>query len=130
MIGPFVTDESFAVNMADAAAKKATPHSMIGVGLIAWVGWMTGTFIGATAAEFIGDPSRLGVDFAMTAMFSALFVALAEDRRHVMIGLLAAALVTALPFLQAELPFLSRSWHVIIASMLAATLATVVWHED
>lgn len=129
-IGAFVTDESFAVDMADATAGRSTPHSMLGVGFISWTGWILGTLVGAAAAGLIGDPSRWGVDFAMTAMFSALFVALAEDARHVAVGLFAGAAVAVLPLVERVAPALDRNWHVIVASILAATIASVVWRED
>ena len=52
------------------------PASMAGVGAISWTGWVLGTLLGAVGAQWIGDPSRFGVGFAMPAMFTALFVAL------------------------------------------------------
>ena len=78
-----LTDETFAVNIDDHRRSLADAYSMAGVGAIAWIGWVLGTAIGATAAGFIGDPTRFGVQFAMPAMFTALLVAQAEDRRHV-----------------------------------------------
>ncbi len=125
-LGFTLTDETFAVNIADMRQRTATPLSMAGVGLIAWAGWVSGTIVGALAAGSIGDPSRFGVDFAMPAMFSALFVALAEDRRHVVVGIVAAALALAIPLLgRVGLP-ISSNWIVVIASIAAATIATVV----
>lgn len=120
-----LTDETFAVNITDQREGLATPASMVGVGAIAWTGWVLGTFIGAAGAGFIGDPGRFGVDFAMPAMFTALFVALAEDRRHVLIGLVSAAVVVALPTLGTLGVPLSSSWYVVVASMLAATIGAV-----
>ena len=82
-----LTDETFAVNITDLREGLATWRSMAGVGAIAWAGWVLGTVVGAAGADFIGDPNKWGVQFAMPAMFTALFVALAEDRRQVLIGL-------------------------------------------
>ena len=78
-----LTDETFAVNIDDNRRGNADAFSMAGVGAIAWVGWVSGTALGALTAGLIGDPSAWGVQFAMPAMFSALLVAQAEDRRHV-----------------------------------------------
>lgn len=129
-IGMFVTDESFAVDMADGASRRANADSMLGVGVISWVGWLLGTLVGSAAAGYIGDPAKWGLDFAMTAMFSALFVALAEDIRHIVIGVAAGLLVAALPLVETVVPLLGRNWHVIIASLAATTLAAVIWRED
>lgn len=124
-----LTDETFAVNIADRKNGLSTPASMAGVGAIAWTGWVFGTLLGAAGAELIGDPSRWGVDFAMAAMFAALFVALSEDISHVIVGLLAAAIVLALPLAQSLGLPLSANWFTVIASMAAATIATVVIRE-
>jgi 4-azaleucine resistance transporter AzlC len=122
-----LTDETFAVNITDNREGRATRWSMAGVGAIAWTGWVLGTLIGAAGAGLIGDPGRFGVAFAMPAMFTALFVALAEDRRHVLIGLAAAAIVVVLPALEWLGVLLSPSWYVVVASMLAATIGAVVY---
>lgn len=125
-----LTDETFAVNIADRRAGLSTPASMLGVGAIAWAGWVLGTLVGALGADWIGDPSRFGVDFAMPAMFTALFIALAENRRQVAIGLVAGGLALALPLLPAVGIDMSPSWFIVVASMTAAAIGTVVWHED
>lgn len=122
-----LTDETFAVNITDLREGRATWRSMAGVGAIAWTGWVLGTAVGAAFAGLIGDPNRFGVEFAMPAMFTALFVALAENRRQVLIGLLGAAIVIALPVLQAIGIAIPSSWYVVVASMLAATLGAVIF---
>ncbi|HEY5540560.1 MAG TPA: AzlC family ABC transporter permease [Coriobacteriia bacterium] len=125
-----LTDETFAINVADHRQGLATPASMAGVGGVAWVGWVLGTLIGAVGAGWIGDPSRFGVGFAMPAMFTALFLALAEDWRHVVIGAVSGAILLALPLLGAVGVRLESSWYLVIASMAAATVGAVVWRED
>jgi len=125
-----LTDETFAVNIADHRIGLSTSTSMLGVGFIAWTGWVLGTFVGAAGADWIGDPSRFGVGFAMTAMFTALFIALAENRRHVAVGVLAGVIALVLPFLSDLGVALSSSWFIVIASTLAATIGSVIWREQ
>lgn len=125
-----LTDETFAVNIAEHRLGLSSSASMIGVGVIAWCGWVLGTWAGAFGADWIGDPARFGVGFAMPAMFTALFIALAEDWRHVVTGLLAGALILLLPLAaSAGLP-ISPSWFLVTASMGAATVASVVWRDE
>lgn len=115
-----LTDETFAVNIDDGRRGTADFASMAGVGVIAWSGWVAGTAGGALLAGMIGDPTRFGVQFAMPAMFTALLVAQAEDRTHVITAAVAAifaiVLMLALP----------DPWYLIVAPVLAATVATVV----
>lgn len=122
-----LTDETFAVNISDRRAGRSSGASMAGVGAIAWTGWVAGTAAGALAGSLIGDPTRWGVDFAMPAMFTALLVALAEDRRHVAAAALAAALAVGLPALSSVGLVIPSSWLIVIASMAAATVAAVVY---
>ena len=124
-----LTDETFAVNIAEQRLGLSSPASMIGVGIIAWIGWILGTFLGAFGAQWIGDPSRFGVGFAMPAMFTALFVALAEDWRHVATGLLAGGFVLLLPVLASLGLPISSSWFLVTAATAAATVAAVVWRD-
>jgi len=114
-----LTDETFAVNIDDHRRGTADALSMAGVGSIAWFGWVVGTAVGALAAELIGDPMSWGVQFAMPAMFTALLVAQAEDRRHVLVAVLAALLAVILMLV------LPGMWYVIAAPILAAAMAAV-----
>ena len=124
-----LTDETFAINIADRRSGLSTPASMLGVGVVAWSGWVLGTLLGSVGAEWIGDPSRFGVAFAMPAMFVALFIALAEDRRHVIIGAAAGAIVLVLPLLGSLGLHMDSSWFLVIASMGAAGIGASVWRE-
>jgi 4-azaleucine resistance transporter AzlC len=125
-----LTDETFAINIADQRAGTSSVPSMLGVGAIAWVGWVLGTTLGAAGSSWIGDPARFGVQFAMPAMFTALFVALAEHSRHVVIGVVAGVIALALPLASGAHAVISPSWLIIISSMSAATIGSVVWRDD
>lgn len=115
-----LTDETFAVNIDDSRRGLADFASMAGVSTIAWSGWVAGTAAGALLAGAIGDPTRFGVQFAMPAMFTALLVAQAEDRAHVITAAVAAVFAVALMLA------LPDPWYLIVAPILAATAATVV----
>lgn len=124
-----LTDETFAVNLAERRAGRHSAASMAGVGAIAWCGWVLGTALGAAGSDLVKDPSTWGVDFAMPAMFSALFVALAEDRRHVVVGVFAGAVVLALPLLSSIGLSLDASWFIVVASLAGATMGWWVFRE-
>jgi 4-azaleucine resistance transporter AzlC len=124
-----LTDETFAVNIADRREGLSTPASMAGAGAIAWLGWVLGTAIGAVGAGWIGDPATWGLEFAMPAMFSALFVALAEDRRHVVVGLCAGVVALSLPLLGQFGVVISPNWFVVIAAIVTSTAAVTLRDE-
>jgi 4-azaleucine resistance transporter AzlC len=116
-----LTDETFAVNVEDCREGRADPVSMLGVGAVSWVGWVSGTTAGALLTGLIGDPSRWGVDFAMPAMFTALLVAQATERKYVVVAAIAGALALALSVI------LPGKWFVIGAAVAAATVGAVVY---
>lgn len=116
-----LTDETFAVNIADHQSGMADAFSMTGVGAISWVGWVGGTTVGALLGGLVGDPAVWGVGFAMPAMFTALLVGQAKDMRHVTVGVLAAALALAASL------FLPGKWFVVAAAVGAATAGAVVY---
>jgi 4-azaleucine resistance transporter AzlC len=116
-----LTDETFAVNVDDHRRGLADAFSMAGVGAIAWLGWVLGTGIGATAANVIGDPYRFGVAFAMPAMFVALLVAQAEDRRHVVMAIAAGVLAVIFAVL------LPGKWYIVATAITASAAGAVIY---
>jgi len=130
-LGFTLTDESFAINIADLRNKTATQSSMGGVGLISWIGWVAGTGIGVTCSSWIGDPSKWGVDFAMPAMFAALFVTLAENHKHVLTGVFSGCIVIALAMANHFGIAIDSNWFIVIAALAGATVATLAFpHEQ
>jgi len=125
-----LTDESFAINVADIRRGRATLASMAGVGAVAYIGWLCGTAIGWTGGAYIGDPARFGIDFAMASMFSALFVALAENARQVLCGILSAVLVCGMWLLTRLGLAIDPNWFIVIASLAGATVAMVLFRDD
>lgn len=126
-----LTDESFAVNISDLKKKKAGFASMSGVGIISWFGWVAGTLVGSLSANYIGDPNRFGVDFAMAAMFSALLIALAENRQHIIAAAVAVLIVLGLAYMNASgLVSISPNNFILIASLGAALIASIIFKRD
>ena len=119
MVAFMLTDEVFAVNVADAREGRADVYSMLGVGLIAWLGWVLGTLAGSLAGGAIGNPEMWGVGFAMPAMFIALLVGQLTGRREFIAGGVAAAAALLLANV------LPGQWPVVAAAVLAATVMAV-----
>jgi len=123
-----LTDETFAINMAEIGDGKSTPVRMAGVGFISWIGWMFGTTLGAVGASFVKNADRFGVNFAMPAMYAALFVALARNLKEVLCGIGSAIIVIGLYVLsRTGILVIPTYWFIVIAALLAATIATIIW---
>jgi len=125
-----LTDETFAININDCRQGNSTAWSMLGVGVIAWCGWVLGTTIGALSHDAIGDPSRFGLEFAMPAMFAALFVALADNRRHLAIGLVSGAIALTLPAMSKLGILIPDALFIIIAAISGAAIGAVMFKDE
>ncbi|MDP2621916.1 MAG: AzlC family ABC transporter permease [Hyphomicrobiales bacterium] len=76
----FLVDESWALAERRAREKTLTPAYYAGLMVPLYSVWVVFTAIGALAGAAIEEPRRFGFDFAFTAIFIGLIVALARDR--------------------------------------------------
>jgi 4-azaleucine resistance transporter AzlC len=89
-----LTDESF-VMASRAAGERSQCLSfpfMAGLQGTAQASWALGSLLGALAGSFVGDPKRLGLDYALVAMFLGLLALQIHGRREVVVALVAGAL--------------------------------------
>jgi 4-azaleucine resistance transporter AzlC len=86
-----LTDESFAVAMADTSRMSGRPNYQIALQVTAWSAWFTGSLIGGVFGSLI-DSSSFGIPFAMTALFICLLVIQIKSRIHLVVAVAAGAL--------------------------------------
>jgi 4-azaleucine resistance transporter AzlC len=124
LVGFVVTDETYVVGSLEPGL---TPSFFLGVGVAAWLGWLTGTVIGAAAAQVIPDFLARSMAVTLYAMFIALLVPAVGSRwqRGVVAALAAIVAWAASRFL----PSLGAGWR-IVAAMLAASAAAVVLPQE
>ena len=128
----FMTDESWAVTLTryteDLRQGRASDGSwLIGSGLAVYVCWNVSTALGHTLVRGLDDPARYGLDFAFTAVFTALLIGL-KPRRCDILPLL-AAIATAL----AVSKLLPGKWYILagaFAGGLTAALAPASRTDD
>ena len=107
-----LTDESFALAMADTAKVSGRPHYLIALQATAWLAWVSGSLIGALFGSLI-DSASFGIPFAMTALFICLLVIQIKSRAHLAVALIAGAL--ALSFKGA----LPNNLYIVAAAIIA-----------
>jgi 4-azaleucine resistance transporter AzlC len=86
-----LTDESFAVAMADTSKMSGRPNYQIALQVTAWTVWFTGSLIGGVFGSLI-DSASFGIPFAMTALFICLLVIQIKSRVHLAVAVAAGAL--------------------------------------
>jgi 4-azaleucine resistance transporter AzlC len=68
----FLTDESWALAERRASKHPVTPAYWFALALLLPTAWICSTVLGAWLGSFLGDPKRLGADFAFAALFIGL----------------------------------------------------------
>lgn len=121
-----LTDESFGVHSLRFDRGENQPKSTILINVICQSAWVLGSFLGAVAGNLIQDVRPFALDYALPAMFIALFILQIKHRRHLIIAILSAGLSLVLWQLGAT------QWHVIIATIIAATIGAGVetWQKQ
>ena len=115
-----LTDEIFAAHSAAMnRGERASVPLVYSANFLAHSGWVLGTVLGAVAGNYVPDPGKFGLDFALPAMFMALLAPLCRDRLHLFMALFSGAFSVML-----VLVGINR-WNVILTTLIAATLGTL-----
>ncbi|GAX46825.1 AzlC family ABC transporter permease [Pseudolactococcus reticulitermitis] len=74
-MGSLMTDESFGLMvLEDATNTPITTSWMHGVNMMSYLTWILSTILGAAVGNLIANPEKLGIDYALVAMFIGLLV--------------------------------------------------------
>ena len=121
-----LTDESFGVHSLRFDHGETNPAPTITINAICQSAWVIGSFLGAAAGNLIQDVRPFALDYALPAMFIALLILQIKNRLHLLIAALSAGL--SLIFWQLG----ATQWHVILATILAATIGAGVetWQKQ
>jgi len=120
LFGFELTDESFGVHSMRFDRGETQPRSTIMINLICQSSWVLGSFLGAVAGNLIQDVRPFALDYALPAMFIALLIFQIKNKKYLIIALIGAGLSLILWQLG------STQWHVIIATVIAATIGAGV----
>ena len=118
-----LADENWALAERRAAARTISATYFLLMGLVFWANWVVWSFVGTLLGPVLGDPRRLGADFAFTAIFIGLIVSLRGGGRSGVViaaSAVTAALVRAL---------VGSPWHVL-SGALAGIVVAAAFHRD
>lgn len=129
-IGTLLTDESYGVLMTALQNKKRVSVSWTyGLNITAYVTWIGATILGGVIGDFIPNPEKIGLDFALIAMFIGLIILqvnlpLKNKTKETIIIL--SSVIISLYFLMS---ILSPEMSVIGATLIGCSVGMVVHHE-
>ena len=108
-----IVDESWA--LAVRPGGRFDVPFLMGGGLTLYPCWVGGTAIGVVAGDFVGDPTRLGLDAAFPALFLALLAGQVEHPRAKIAAVLGGAIAVALvPWAPAGVPIIAAAAACVI----------------
>ncbi|WP_285767088.1 AzlC family ABC transporter permease [Peribacillus sp. SI8-4] len=125
LVGSLLTDETFGVAINQTAkTKKINESWMHGLNITAYLNWFIANIAGALLAQWISDPEKFGLEFALPAMFIGILVlsiiGRSKIKRDIAVALVAVVLTVGCSF------FLSSSMGIIVATIIASTLGMAV----
>jgi len=110
----FVSDEQWAMAMAQMRKGEGSVAFMLGTGVLSWVAWVGATLLGRVLGAFIDDPVKYGLDFAFTATFLALLLGMWKGRTDLvpwLVGALAALLTASM---------VEGKWYIIVGGIVGS----------
>lgn len=110
-----ITDEIFAVAVAQ---KSVSPFYMYGLISVSALGWVTGTFLGAFAGNVLPSSVSGALGIVLYGMFLAIILPPAKKNRPVLIAVLIAAALSIV--FKYVLAFVSEGFAIIICAVVAA----------
>lgn len=111
-------DESTAMSVL-RSTREGARTGFLATGLGVFVFWNLFTLLGALAGTAIGDPRTYGLDAAVGAAFLALLWPRLSERRHLLVGVLAAAVALGLvPVSAAGVPVLVAGGVALLVGLL------------
>lgn len=118
-----ITDEIFAV--CSAQKEPLTPAYMYGMILIATLGWVTGTAVGAAAGQLLPAAVSSAMEIVLYGMFLAIIVPPAKKQRAVLAVVAAAAAISIL--FRYVITMISDGFAMIIAAVAASAVGAALF---
>jgi len=116
----FVTDESWAMTMAEMARGRGSLAYLLGAGSLCFIAWLVAALAGHLLGSAIDDPARYGLDFAFTATFLALLLGMSKGKADIVPWLVAALAAIATARL------VPGNWHVIVGGLAGSLVGAVI----
>lgn len=118
-----ITDEIFAV--CSSQKQPLTPAYMYGIILISMLGWVTGTFLGASAGQLLPSSISSALGIVLYGMFIAIIVPPSRKNKSILfVTLCAAALSIVFRYV---LTAVSSGFSVIICAVAAAAIGALLF---
>ena len=107
----FMVDESWALTIGDLAKGGRDAGFLLGSGFMLYLAWVSSTLIGRTVGALIQNPAQWGLDFAITAVFTALLVGMWKGKSNLLPWIVAAVVALAAAH------WLPGKWYILLGGV-------------
>ncbi len=118
-----ITDEIFAV--ASAQPERLTPGYMYGMILVAFLGWVSGTILGAAAGELLPASVTNAMGIVLYGMFIAIIIPPSRKEKSVLTVVIIAALISIL--FKYLITVISGGFAIIISAVAASAAGALLF---
>jgi predicted branched-subunit amino acid permease len=113
----FLSDASWAIALR-AAEEGHDPHTaLLTCNALMWIAWVGGTLAGALVGSFVPQLMLTVLGWLVLALLAALIPPLVESWKGAVASAAAAAIALVID------PWLSGSWHVLLAGLIGGGIA-------
>jgi 4-azaleucine resistance transporter AzlC len=120
----FLTDEAWALSERRALERPVTGAYWAAMAVVLWANWTLSSSIGAILGSFLGDPERIGADFAFTALFIGLVAGFGKGRVTLVTVAVSAGVAALVHY------FIGAPWHVAAGALAGIAAAYVAAPEE
>lgn len=121
----FNTDELFAIGMS--RKEPLSPTFFVGAGVISWVGWTSGTALGAIAGSALPLDIRASLSVMLYGMFIAIVVPEVKKGKAMLVNMLLALIFSCLFTWVPGLNMISDGLVIVICTVAAAAICAILF---
>ncbi|GEP20277.1 AzlC family ABC transporter permease [Pediococcus argentinicus] len=128
LLGSLLTDETFALGMnkINYTDRKLNPVWLHTANIISYLVWAAASVVGGLIGNLIPDPNRLGVDFALVAMFIGLLYLQVISDRSKKLSLQLSVILFVLVAFYISLMFMSSNFAILLVTVLGCLFGMVL----
>ena len=123
LIGFGITDEIYAVSITDS--HKITAKYMFGLILLPFIGWVSGTVVGAFGSQFFNPDLLSAMGIALYAMFIAIIIPDARKSKPIFLVILIAAAISTIFYYVPGIKEIGLGFKIIIATVIASIIGAI-----
>ena len=118
-----ITDEIYA--MAISQKGKISPAYMTGLIIVPFIGWTSGTVVGAFASQILPEIISDVMGIMLYGMFIAVFVPASKKSKNVLLAVLISAGASII--FKYLLTFVSGGFSIILSAIIASVLCALIF---